>query len=151
MTVDALRPEDAQEIVQIALAWGRPAPTVIAPGAHGCVVRDADGSVLAWALLRENVCGFAVDELWQRPGLRGNRALAVIADAIEGTVARIAAERGKDSLALGGAARLDNPKHINALERRGYTHVANMYAKEIPAVHPSEPFKDVPRETLVPA
>lgn len=149
MTVDALRPDDAQEIVEISLAWGRPAPTVIAQGAHGCVVRDEDGSVLAWALLRENVCGFTVDELWQRPGLRGNRALAVVADALESTVARIAAERGKDCLALGGAARLDNPKHINALERRGYEHVANMYAKEIPAIRLSESVQNDSREAIL--
>lgn len=135
MTVDALRPQDSEDLLKISFAWGNPPLTVISPGAHGAVVRDDDGAVLAWALLRETSHGFCTDELWCARSRAGKEALALLAQWLERTVASIAFERGVPFLPLGGVVRNDNPAHDEALEKRGYEFVAKVRMKEIPAEH----------------
>lgn len=127
--VEALRPEDAPELMALADVW-QSGPVVISPGAHGAVVRDSHG-VAAWALLRELNYGFVVDELWCRKNRSGRVALGEIARWLEETVARIAAERGCEFIELGGIVRLDNPTHDAALDKRGYEIIGNVRAKKI--------------------
>ncbi len=131
MTVSPLLPEDAPYLVALAQEWNS-GPVVITPGAHGVVVRE-NSDVLAWGTLRETGYGMVTDELWCRKDRAGRLALAAIGKWLEKTVAKIAAEQGLASMPLGGIARLDNPKHCAVLENRGYEHVANVYAKDIPA------------------
>lgn len=130
--VEALRPEDAPELMRLAAQW-QSGPIVISPGAHGAVVRDAQG-IAAWALLRElSAFGFVTDELWCRKDYGGHVALAEIGAWLESTVARIAAERGLPFIELGGLVRLDNPAHDAALAKHGYEVVGHMRSKKIPA------------------
>lgn len=127
--VEALRPDDVPELMALAESW-QSGPIVISPGAHGAVIRDANG-VAAWALLREVNYGFIVDELWRRKDAGGMVALGEIARWLEQTVARIAAERGVEYIELGGIVRLDNPLHDAALDKRGYEIIGNVRAKKI--------------------
>lgn len=131
MTVSPLTPDDAPYLIALAQEWDS-GPVVITPGAYGVVVRDGS-DVLAWGTLRETGYGMVTDELWCRKDRPGRLALGEIAKWLEATVAKIAGERGLASMPLGGMARLDNPRHCAALENRGYEHVANVYAKDIPA------------------
>lgn len=131
MQVEPLRPEDAEELVRLSLEWEQGMP-IISPGAHGAVVRE-NGSVQAWALLRETSHGFVIDEIWAKHSRIGRLALGTIARWIESTVAGIAADRGEPALQLGGICRLDNPRHYAALQKRGYEVVAHVFAKDIPA------------------
>src|ERR1700692_511401 len=131
MTIEPLKPEDADDLVEMMRDW-QAGPIVIAPGAHGAVVRN-EGRVQAWALLRERDYGFVIDELWGLKSKSGHLALGKLARWIESTIARIASERGVDTLPLGGICRLDNPTHYAALQKRGYIVVAHVLAKDIPA------------------
>jgi len=132
MRVEPLRSEDAADVQSLMRDWNA-GPLVIAPGAHGAVVRDDAGRVEAFALLRETGYGFAIDEMWGKRDRLGRLALGMLARWTESTIARIARDRGVDSLPLGGIARIDNPAHCAALKKRGYEVVANVYAKDIPA------------------
>ncbi len=129
--VQPLAVDDAKEILRIATSW-ESGEVILSSGAHGAVVKEGD-KVLAYAFLRETGYGFVVDDLWQDKSRGGLEALAELSHWLEGTVARIAAERNVESIPLGGIAKLDNPRHRAALEHRGYEHVANVYAKDIPA------------------
>jgi hypothetical protein len=126
-TIDALRPDDAAEMIRIARENGQP-NWHYSPGAHGTVVRDGD-RVRGFCLLRETTHGFVVDELWCERTREGIASLQTLADWMEDLMARLARERGV-VLKLGGIVRLDNPRHKNVLERRGYTVVAEVLAKE---------------------
>lgn len=127
--VEALRPEDADELMALAAQW-QSGPIVISPGAHGAVVRSG-GRVLAWCLLRELNGGFVVDELWCAKERAGREALGELAHWLEETVAQIAASRGVEYVELGGIVRLDNPLHDAALEKRGYAVIGHVRAKKI--------------------
>jgi hypothetical protein len=130
LVLDALREEDAGELVRLARLWGQPLFHVSA-GAHGAVVRDG-ASVVAFTFLRETSYGLVVDELWNEPASMGRRGLAglgMLTEWLETVAAKTARERGTP-VTLGGIVRCDNPSHEAALAHRGYEIVAHVRAKE---------------------
>jgi hypothetical protein len=129
MYLDALRPDDAPQMIRLALANGQTAWTYTA-GAHGIVVRDGD-LIRGFCLLRETSAGFVVDELWADVpnGRRGKLALGMLARWLEAEMQRSADERST-IVKLGGIVRLDNPRHRRALTNRGFVPVAEVLAKE---------------------
>jgi hypothetical protein len=127
MTIGPLLPDDANEVNRIARENGQ-MQFVFSPGAHGVVVRD--GNILrGFCLLRETGVGFVVDELWCDRSRAGIASIGMLADWLESTVRRVAAERGS-SVKLGGIVRLDNPTHQRALEKRGFAPIATVLVKE---------------------
>lgn len=129
MKLDALRPDDANELLRLARENGQP-HWVLSPGAHGTVVRDGD-RIHGFCLLREIGVGFVVDELWCDRSREGIASLGMLAEWLEQTMQGIVAERAADSR-LGGIVRLDNPTHKRALVKRGYRVVAEVLVKDFP-------------------
>lgn len=99
--------------------------------------RDAWGSVavlddrtVAFCAGRDINGGLLVEDLWAVPGSDGVRGLAALAEWVEEAAARTAREIGKP-VKVGGIVFPSNERHQAALERRGYTHYANIYSKEV--------------------
>jgi hypothetical protein len=127
LVIDKLRPSDAEEMLRLARVnnqwrWQ------YTQGAHGAVVRDGD-RIAGFCLLRETMHGFVVDELRCDRNRAGIASLGMLADWVENVVQRAATDRNA-VLQLGGIVRLDNPVHKAALEKRGYTVVAEVLTKE---------------------
>lgn len=92
------------------------------PGAWGFIA-EHHGRPVAFMAIRMTEMGVAVDELWDersRPGLRGMRALADMAE-------RWAHDAG---CRIGGMVEISNRRHMDALAKRGYKAVAVVMAKE---------------------
>ena len=127
MKLDALREDDANELLRIARESGQP-PWTFTPGAHGTVVRDGD-RIRGFCLLRETGIGFVVDELWCDRSREGVASLGLLAGWLEDTMHALTRERAS-ILRLGGIVRLDNPLHKKALLKRGYAVVAEVLVKD---------------------
>jgi hypothetical protein len=130
MILDAIRPDDAPEMLRLARETGQTTQGwVYSPGAAGTVVRDED-KIRGFCLLRETHVGFVVDELWSEHSRKGIAALGMLSEWLQETIQKIANERGCP-IQLGGIVRDDNPAHRKALEKRGFAPVATVLAKEI--------------------
>ena len=83
------------------------------------VVGRVDGELCAFCVVGMTDLGVLVNELWCLPTPAGYRALIALAEWIEARTQAIATDLNKP-LRCGGMVTLDNPRHIEALKRRGY-------------------------------
>ena len=109
MVVEAMRGDDASELLRLARVWEQ-RPFVVSPGAHGAVVRDCGGRVAGFAFLRETPYGLVVDELWCDRSRRGREALSLLAEWLERTAGAVARQRGV-VVSLGRIVRVENVEH----------------------------------------
>lgn len=130
MVVEAMRGDDASELLRLARVWEQ-RPFVVSPGAHGAVVRDG-GSVVAVAIMREYPFALVADDVFGEPGERGKRGVAMLWSYFEEFVRRSAANGGRVTH-LGVIVKAGDVAHNAALERRGYEILAHIRAKKMDA------------------
>jgi hypothetical protein len=128
LVIDALRPQDAADMVRLALLNGRDQWYYPKDG-FGTTVRDARGSVRAFCVMRELPYGFVADQFWCDGTREGIAGLGMLSRWMQRTVQQVATERG-EVISLGGIVTLENTRHKAALIHRGFAVVAEVLARK---------------------
>ena len=126
MTVEPIAPDDAPALLALAAEWGHRVWNVLGNSA-GIVARDRHG-VAGFVLLREAPFGIVIDEMWAYPNRRGKTALSALYRWLEHT-ARDMAKKRHAPMRVGGVVHAESAHMMRAMERRGYTPVASVFAK----------------------
>lgn len=127
MRVRPAFPDDWLTIADIAKENGR--HDFLWPMDAWGVLAILNDVTVAFAAARNVNGGILVEELWARNDPDGVRGLSALSEWIENT-AQTEAHKIQYPFNVGGVVFPKNKRHRDALIRRGYSHHADIYAKE---------------------